>query len=124
TDLPDFVHSNRRDVKGGRTDAFVSLETPVIYFYTDRDRTVSVHVNFPKGVMTDWYPEASRPPSRLAPGRVSGRRERLRTPPIPLPAVLYRRWRVLPASSVGTEKKRKSLRLIGLVQWAILDSNQ
>jgi hypothetical protein len=40
----------------------VSLETPVLYFYTDRDRTVSVHVDFPKGLMTDWYPQASRPP--------------------------------------------------------------
>jgi hypothetical protein len=43
---------------------YVSLETPVLYFYTDRDRTVSVHVDFPKGLMTDWYPQASRPPER------------------------------------------------------------
>jgi hypothetical protein len=62
TDLPDFVHSRHRNVKGGLTDATVSLETPVLYFYTDRDRKVSVHVDFPKGLMTDWYPEASRPP--------------------------------------------------------------
>jgi hypothetical protein len=63
-DLPNFVHSRHRDVKGGRADVFVSLETPVLYFYTDRDRTVSVHVDFPKGLMTDWYPQASRPPER------------------------------------------------------------
>lgn len=64
TDLPDFVHSLRHLVKGGVADALVSLETPVLYFYSDRDRTASVHVDFPKGTMTDWYPNSSRPPTR------------------------------------------------------------
>jgi hypothetical protein len=63
-DLPDFVTSRHRNVKGGLADVYVSLETPVLYFYTDRDRTVSVQVDFPKGLMTDWYPEASRPPEQ------------------------------------------------------------
>lgn len=63
-DLPPFVYGNHRDVKGGRSDVMVSLETPVLYFYTDRDRTVSVKVDFPTGLMTDWYPQASRPPER------------------------------------------------------------
>jgi hypothetical protein len=63
-DLPDFMHSRHRHVKSGLPDSFVSLETPVMYFYSDRDRTASVNVEFPKGVMTDWYPEASRPPDR------------------------------------------------------------
>lgn len=62
--LPDFVYSRHRHVKGGLADVSVSLETPVVYFYTDRDRTVSVKVNFPKGMMTDWYPQASRPPEQ------------------------------------------------------------
>jgi len=62
--LPDFVYGRHRDVKGGRTDVSVSLETPVLYFYTDRDRTVSVRVDFPQGLMTDWYPNSSRPPER------------------------------------------------------------
>jgi hypothetical protein len=61
-DLPEFVYSRHRLVKGGMTDVYVSLETPVLYFYTDRDRTVSVQVDFPKGLMTEWYPQASRPP--------------------------------------------------------------
>lgn len=64
TDLPSFIHSKRHEVKGGVADALVSLETPVLYFYTGSDRTVSVHVDFPKGVMTDWYPAASRPPTQ------------------------------------------------------------
>jgi hypothetical protein len=63
TDLPNFVHNYRSYVKGGLTDSYVSLETPVLYFYSQRDRTVSVQVDFPQGVMTDWYPEASRPPT-------------------------------------------------------------
>jgi len=63
-DLPEFVYSRHRLVKGGMTDVYVSLETPVLYFYTDRDRTVSVQVDFPKGLMTEWYPQASRPPEQ------------------------------------------------------------
>jgi len=61
-DLPQFVHNRHRNVKGGLPDSMVSLETPVLYFYSDRDRTASVQVDFPKGMMTDWYPQASRPP--------------------------------------------------------------
>jgi len=60
--LPPFVYNRHRDVKGGLPDAFVSLETPVMYFYSDRERTVNVQADFPKGMMTDWYPQASRPP--------------------------------------------------------------
>jgi hypothetical protein len=63
-DLPGFVYNRHRDVKGGLPDAYVSLETPVMYFYSDRDRTVSVQVDFPKGLMTDWYPQASRMPTQ------------------------------------------------------------
>jgi hypothetical protein len=62
--LPEFVYNRHRDVKGGLPDAFVSLETPVTYFYSDRDRTASVQVEFPRGLMTDWYPLPSRPPGQ------------------------------------------------------------
>jgi hypothetical protein len=37
----------------------VRMETPVLYFYSPRDVTASVHVQFPRGVMTEWYPHAS-----------------------------------------------------------------
>src|SRR5262245_31557869 len=60
--LPEFVYNRHRYEKGGLPDAFVSLETPVTYFYSDRDRTASVQVEFVKGLMTDWYPQSSRPP--------------------------------------------------------------
>jgi hypothetical protein len=62
--LPGFVYGRHLVVKSGRADVYVSLETPVVYFYSDRDRTVSIKVDFPKGMMTDWYPQASRPPEQ------------------------------------------------------------
>lgn len=59
-DLPQFVYNRYRNIKGGLPDVLVSLETPVLYFYSDRATTASVHVDFPKGRMTEWYPAASR----------------------------------------------------------------
>src|ERR1700686_4271476 len=38
----------------------VRMETPVIYLYDSREETVSVKVAFSKGVITEWYPRASR----------------------------------------------------------------
>jgi hypothetical protein len=38
------------------------METPVIYFYTDRDTRVSVKVDFPRGWITEWYPFAHGAP--------------------------------------------------------------
>ncbi len=32
------------------------METPVTYFYTDAPRTVNVRVDFPQGMLTEWYP--------------------------------------------------------------------
>jgi hypothetical protein len=37
----------------------VRMETPVLYFYADRDATVNVRVSFPRGLFTEWYPKAS-----------------------------------------------------------------
>jgi hypothetical protein len=36
------------------------LETPVIYFYSDEKRSVDVSVDFPKGLITEWYPQATQ----------------------------------------------------------------
>jgi len=35
------------------------METPVIYFYSPQETTVSVKVKFSRGVITEWYPSAS-----------------------------------------------------------------
>ena len=62
-DLPDYVfdrgslsknplrYIGKRNLRGR-----VRMETPVTYFYTDRHRTVDVRVDFPEGLLTEFYP--------------------------------------------------------------------
>ena len=62
-DLPDYVldrgslsknplrYVGKRNLRGR-----VRMETPVTYFYTDRHRTVNVRVDFPEGLLTEFYP--------------------------------------------------------------------
>lgn len=69
SDLPGFVYdtsglaagtglrSGQRCIKCDM-DALVRMETPVIYFYADRETTVSVRVDFSQGKITEWYPQA------------------------------------------------------------------
>ncbi len=57
-DLPDFIYESSR-LKGEKP-IFVSMETPVLYFYSERELTASVSVDFPKGRMTEWYPQADQ----------------------------------------------------------------
>src|SRR4051812_23440902 len=57
--LPGFVHARSRD-QLRMPSVLVKGETPVIYFYTDRPLQVHVDVRFPRGVWTQWYPQASR----------------------------------------------------------------
>ena len=46
------------------------METPVIYFYSDREQTVDVTVLFPRGLITEWFPQARRiGPSIVPPGQ-------------------------------------------------------
>jgi hypothetical protein len=60
SDLPGFVeHFRDAGFKIGLSGT-VRMETPVLYFYTSHATTVSVKVNFAKGVITEWYPHASR----------------------------------------------------------------
>jgi hypothetical protein len=71
-DLPCFVErlgtENLKAFAG-----LVRMETPVLYFYAQRPTTLSVHVDFPKGWITEWYPQAARigkdgPPNSFAAG--------------------------------------------------------
>jgi len=66
SDLPKFVYTSA-DKKGWRGSyndpgkgrvARVRMETPVIYFYADREMEVDVKVEFPGGTITEWYPQA------------------------------------------------------------------
>lgn len=60
TDLPEFVeHISGANFKLGLRGT-IRMETPVLYFYSPRDATVSVKVEFSKGVITEWYPHAAR----------------------------------------------------------------
>src|SRR5688500_2507248 len=56
--LPGFVHARSRD-QLHLPSSLVKGETPVIYFYTDRPARVRVRVDFPDGIWTQWYPQAS-----------------------------------------------------------------
>ena len=58
-DLPRFVeHFRTADFKGGLRGT-VRMETPVLYFYSSNETTVSVKVSFAQGLLTEWYPHAS-----------------------------------------------------------------
>ena len=71
TDLPKFVYDRNRPTGDFRRQpfsvfasksAFASLqrmETPVIYLYSDRERTVNVRVDFPQGLVTEWFPQVT-----------------------------------------------------------------
>lgn len=61
SDLPPYVlgrasYSTIPRFAKSRLWGRVRMETPVTYFYTDRVRTVDVRVDFPQGLLTDFYP--------------------------------------------------------------------
>ena len=65
SDLPKFVHTIQKEGDGlrhpsgkGELTAAVRMETPVLYFYSDNEMDVDVKVDFPKGKITEWYPQA------------------------------------------------------------------
>lgn len=62
-DLPEFVvnrawQAGRVPNPFGKWDirSLQRMETPVTYFYTDREREIDVKVGFPKGLLTEFYP--------------------------------------------------------------------
>ena len=59
SDLPCFVE--RLDGRNWKVllRSLVRMETPVLYFYSARPTTLSVHVDFPQGWITEWYPKAA-----------------------------------------------------------------
>lgn len=68
SELPGFVYNwNKPGLNRGRMignkGSMVTLqrmETPVIYFYSKQPVQVDVTVDFPKGFITEWYPQASQ----------------------------------------------------------------
>lgn len=67
TDLPSFVEHFREVAFKGGLRGTVRMETPVLYFYSPRETTVSVNVSFAKGLITEWYPRATSVNTALTP---------------------------------------------------------
>jgi len=42
-----------------RLEGTIRMETPVLYFYSPTETTVSAKVGFRNGIITEWYPHAS-----------------------------------------------------------------
>jgi len=57
-DLPPFVNDGGYRCTKWTLTGTVRMETPVIYFYSQREMTATVNVLFPHGVITEWYPKA------------------------------------------------------------------
>jgi len=55
SDLPCFV-SRDRQIRKVALRGLVRMETPVLYFYARQPATLSIHVDFPQGLITEWYP--------------------------------------------------------------------
>jgi hypothetical protein len=99
--LPAFVHSRSLD-QLRLPFVFLKGETPVIYFYTKERQQVRLDVGFPRGVWTQWYPQASlvspalvqnaETPDRLSGGRICWQAEII-------PASADNREAKLPATS-------------------------
>lgn len=56
-DLPAFVNSRGYRCFKFRLAGTVRMETPVLYFYSKTALTARVDVQFPHGVITEWYPK-------------------------------------------------------------------
>lgn len=75
--LPGFVYDWQRpglnrlrtgQIFKGEMITLQRMETPVIYFYSDRKASVDVDVRFPHGTITEWYPQAPRVGPSMIPG--------------------------------------------------------
>jgi hypothetical protein len=58
-DLPGFVYDRLKQAGSLAYPAVDKMETPVDYFYSDQPRNVTVRVDMPHGVLTQWYPAVS-----------------------------------------------------------------
>lgn len=101
SELPPFVYELNR-VRGKTGPSLVAktglvcrqrMETPVIYFYSDRERAVDVAVDFPQGTITEWYPFESA--ADLTARRVGQKAKR--------PALSWKGLRILPRTAPAAE---------------------
>jgi hypothetical protein len=63
--LPDFVHGRQPNCTSNKCLDFTpegvtqKMETPVLYFYSNENPTLTVTVDFPQGILSEWYPDMS-----------------------------------------------------------------
>ena len=55
---PDFGAKLTYAEAATRLRAKVRMETPVLYFYSPREENLNVKVDFPSGLISEWYPHA------------------------------------------------------------------
>jgi hypothetical protein len=71
--LPDFVfdrfQQSQNPLSKVRLYARERMETPITYFYTDRPREVRVRVDFPQGLLTEFFPPVAEMGPRFQPGK-------------------------------------------------------
>ncbi len=97
--LPEFVLDRARwsgaaQPQSGKAamPALQRMETPVIYFYSGKPRDVSVRVDFPDGLLTEFYPA----PTSIQPSYSLGER------PSPVGSSLEWSVGILPVSALST----------------------
>lgn len=61
SELPSFVHPRLVVLRKGMMRTTARMETPVIYFYTDRKQAVDVSVAYPGGAITEYFPGTPGP---------------------------------------------------------------
>lgn len=115
-DLPDFVYraalgQDNRPVTFSPKDlrAMARMETPVIYFYSQGERTVDVSVLFRGGNLTEWYPQATHLESQAT----------QQTPPAAHTRLFLIEWngvRILP-------RETREMKLAGLIRSKAGDGN-
>ncbi len=83
SELPKFVYDRFSPARDGKRQRFSDIaaksgfvtlqrmETPVIYFYSDKARRVNVSVDFPQGMVTEWYPQVRKPISAQKEGSLA-----------------------------------------------------
>ncbi len=109
-DLPKFVYNWQRPGFGHQSPMLIlkggirslqRMETPVIYFYSDRELTADVTVKFPDGFITEWYPQAQQIGSTTRKPLTSGTNLMVFGQSFTNGMIGWRNLRILPASSPG-----------------------
>ena len=117
--LPAFVHSRSRD-QLRLPFVLTKGETPVIYFYTKVRQQVRVGVGFPRGVWTQWYPQAilvnpplaqnAEAPDHLSGGRICWQAEVIPSSAVDPAAQGSRRPAATPCGTMRARSMRRTSR--------------